>query len=129
MRALFLLLHAVIVVWAVVSAQFLYWLSQRYKGTHPIAYRWRWILDNLGRRVVHPLPRTVDSFRVDGAHTVLEVGPGVGYFSGEVARRVGPEGRVVCVDIQPEMSSSASAARGCYERLADGGGCSRLASG
>ena len=103
MRALFLLLHAVIVVWAVVSAQFLYWLSQRYKGTHPIAYRWRWILDNLGRRVVHPLPQTIDSFRVDRGHTVLEVGPGVGYFSGEVARRVGPEGRVVCVDIQPEM--------------------------
>jgi ubiquinone/menaquinone biosynthesis C-methylase UbiE len=103
MRALFLLLRVVVVVWAVVSAQFLYWLSQRYKGTHPFAYRWRWILDNLGRRVVHPLPRTVDSFHVDGAHTVLEVGPGVGYFSGEVARRVGPEGRLVCVDIQREM--------------------------
>jgi len=61
------------------------------------------MLDNLPRRVVHPLRRTVDSFRVDGAHTVLEVGPGTGYFTVEVARRAGPEGRVVCVDIQPEM--------------------------
>ncbi len=104
MRALFLLLRVVVVAWAVVATWCLYSLTQRYKGTRACPYSWRWVLDNLPRRVVfQPLPSTVDSFRIDGAHTVLELGPGPGYFSVEVARRLGPEGRLVCVDIQPEM--------------------------
>jgi len=37
-----------------------------------------------------------------GEH-VLELGPGPGIFTVEAARRVGPEGRLVAVDIQPEM--------------------------
>ncbi len=35
--------------------------------------------------------------------TVLEPGPGMGFFTLEVARRVGPRGRVVAVDVQPRM--------------------------
>ncbi len=35
--------------------------------------------------------------------TVLEVGPGMGFFSLDVARLIGPEGRLVCVDVQPKM--------------------------
>lgn len=35
--------------------------------------------------------------------TVLEPGPGMGFFTLELARRVGPAGRVVAVDIQPKM--------------------------
>ena len=35
--------------------------------------------------------------------TVLEPGPGMGYFTLELARRVGPAGRVVAVDLQPRM--------------------------
>lgn len=38
--------------------------------------------------------------------TVLEPGPGVGFFTLELARLVGPLGRVVAVDIQPRMLSS-----------------------
>jgi ubiquinone/menaquinone biosynthesis C-methylase UbiE len=34
---------------------------------------------------------------------VLELGPGPGYFTIEASRMVGPEGRVVCLDIQREM--------------------------
>ncbi len=34
---------------------------------------------------------------------VLEPGPGMGYFTLELARRVGPLGRVVCVDTQQQM--------------------------
>jgi ubiquinone/menaquinone biosynthesis C-methylase UbiE len=103
MRALFLLLRVVVVAWAVASALVLYSLTQRYKGTRACPYSWRWMLDNLPRQVVQPLRSTVDSFRIDGVSTVLELGPGSGYFSVEVARRLGPEGRLVCVDIQPEM--------------------------
>ena len=35
--------------------------------------------------------------------TVLEPGPGMGFFTLELARLVGPEGRVVAIDIQPQM--------------------------
>jgi SAM-dependent methyltransferase len=35
--------------------------------------------------------------------TVLEPGPGIGFFTVEAARLVGPTGRVVAVDIQPRM--------------------------
>lgn len=35
--------------------------------------------------------------------TVLEVGPGMGFFSLDVARLIGPEGRLVCVDVQAKM--------------------------
>ncbi len=35
--------------------------------------------------------------------TVLEPGPGMGFFTLEMARRVGPRGRVIAVDVQPKM--------------------------
>ncbi len=35
--------------------------------------------------------------------TVLEPGPGMGFFTLELARRVGSRGRVIAVDIQPKM--------------------------
>jgi len=35
--------------------------------------------------------------------TVLEPGPGMGFFTLEAARRVGHRGRVVAVDVQPKM--------------------------
>jgi len=35
--------------------------------------------------------------------TVLEPGPGMGFFTLEIARRVGASGRVIAVDIQPQM--------------------------
>jgi ubiquinone/menaquinone biosynthesis C-methylase UbiE len=37
--------------------------------------------------------------------TVLEPGPGMGFFTIELARRVGARGRVVAVDVQPRMLS------------------------
>jgi ubiquinone/menaquinone biosynthesis C-methylase UbiE len=35
--------------------------------------------------------------------TVFEPGPGMGFFTLEMARMVGPHGRIVAVDIQPQM--------------------------
>jgi tRNA A58 N-methylase Trm61 len=35
--------------------------------------------------------------------TVLEPGPGMGFFTLELARRVGERGRVIAVDVQPRM--------------------------
>ncbi len=48
-------------------------------------------------------PRTIlRPFLAEGM-TVVEPGPGMGFFTLDVARLVGPTGRVVAVDIQPRM--------------------------
>jgi len=52
--------------------------------------------------------------------TVLEPGPGMGFFTLELARRVGPAGRVIAVDIQPKMIA------GLKRRLARAGVLDRV---
>ena len=54
------------------------------------------------RRLVYD-PRKVLAPYVREGMTVLEPGPGMGFFTLELARLVGPSGRVVAVDIQPRM--------------------------
>lgn len=48
-------------------------------------------------------PRAALSPWVKTGDTVLEPGPGMGFFTLELARLVGPAGRVVAVDLQPKM--------------------------
>lgn len=48
-------------------------------------------------------PSTILSPYVTEGMTVLEPGPGMGFFTLELARLVGPTGRVVAVDLQPRM--------------------------
>ena len=63
----------------------------------------------LGCLLANPLrrwaqdPAAILRPHVAGGMTVLEPGPGVGYFTLELARLVGPGGRVVAVDVQPRM--------------------------
>ena len=51
-------------------------------------------------------PRKELSPYVREGMTVLEPGPGMGFFTLELARLVGPAGRVVAVDMQPRMLAS-----------------------
>ena len=48
-------------------------------------------------------PEEILSGYVCEGMTVLEVGPGMGYFSIPLARMVGPRGKVICVDMQEKM--------------------------
>lgn len=48
-------------------------------------------------------PRSILSPYVSEGMTVLEPGPGMGFFTLELARLVGQSGRVIAVDIQPKM--------------------------
>jgi len=48
-------------------------------------------------------PSRILSPLVRAGMIVLEPGPGMGFFTLELARLVGPEGRVVAVDVQPKM--------------------------
>lgn len=60
------------------------------------------LLANPLRRLVHDPARILTPYVGDGM-TVLEPGPGMGFFTLELARRVGSRGRVVAVDVQPKM--------------------------
>ena len=63
----------------------------------------------LGHLLASPLRRLFSDPRpmldpyVREGMTVLEPGPGMGFFTLEIARRIGPNGRVVALDIQPQM--------------------------
>jgi ubiquinone/menaquinone biosynthesis C-methylase UbiE len=51
-------------------------------------------------------PRAIVGPFVSEGMTVLEPGPGMGFFTLELAHRVGASGRVVAVDVQPRMLSA-----------------------
>lgn len=55
------------------------------------------------RRWLRQDPAKVLSPYVREGMTVFEPGPGMGFFTLELARRVGDTGRVVAVDVQPRM--------------------------
>jgi ubiquinone/menaquinone biosynthesis C-methylase UbiE len=54
------------------------------------------------RRWAHD-PHRILAPHVSAGQTVLEVGPGMGFFTLELAKLVGPHGRVVTVDCQERM--------------------------
>jgi SAM-dependent methyltransferase len=54
------------------------------------------------RRLLHD-PAAILAPYVGQGMTALEPGPGMGFFTLELARRVGASGRVIAVDLQPRM--------------------------
>ena len=66
----------------------------------------------VGRLLLSPLRKLVENPKkifgpfVDEGMVVLEPGCAMGYFTLPLARMVGSEGRVIAVDIQPEMLAS-----------------------
>ncbi|TAK66321.1 MAG: methyltransferase domain-containing protein, partial [Dehalococcoidia bacterium] len=93
--------------WAAVSAVaavlVAVWMRERYGRGGPFPARDALALLNRQRRRLHPVEETVRFFRIKPGDTVLEIGPGPGYFSIEAARVAGAGGRVVCLDVQPGM--------------------------
>jgi SAM-dependent methyltransferase len=65
-----------------------------------------YILASPIRRLLQGDPEKILEPYVREGMTVLEPGPGMGFFTLPLARRVGPTGRVVAVDIQPKMIAS-----------------------
>ena len=56
-----------------------------------------------GRRLVAGTERILGAFGLRAGERALEIGPGTGFYSLGAARRLGPSGRLICLDIQPEM--------------------------
>lgn len=71
------------------------------------------------RRLLHDPEKILAPYLREGM-TVLEPGPGMGFFTIALARMVGPSGRVVAVDIQRKMLD------GLKHRLAKAGLLDRL---
>ncbi len=47
--------------------------------------------------------RVVAALEIPRGSTVIDLGAGVGYFTWRLAKQVGPTGRVIATDVQPEM--------------------------
>jgi ubiquinone/menaquinone biosynthesis C-methylase UbiE len=59
-------------------------------------------LDNFFRQLIHKPDKILGPFIKNGM-TVLDMGCGPGYFTTELARLVGEEGKVIAADLQKEM--------------------------
>jgi ubiquinone/menaquinone biosynthesis C-methylase UbiE len=71
------------------------------KRSAPCPASLSWLVDlPFRRRYLRPV---LDRVGTQAGETVLELGPGPGAFTVEAARRAGPEGKLVAVDIQAEM--------------------------
>ena len=76
-------------------------LAHRSGSSTPCPATLSWLVHNpLRRRYMRPI---LDRAGLQPGERVLELGPGPGAFTVDAARRVGQAGRVIAVDIQPEM--------------------------
>ncbi len=64
-----------------------------------------YVLASPVRRWISDDPHTLLRRYVREGMTVLEPGPGMGFFTVPLAELVGPSGRVIAVDVQPKMIS------------------------
>jgi ubiquinone/menaquinone biosynthesis C-methylase UbiE len=101
------LLASIVFGWAVVSALvalYLYvQLRERFGRGGPMPASQAGLLLTPARRWLHPAREMLERFGIRPGDTVLELGPGPGYFTVEAARLTAARGRVVCLDVQPEM--------------------------
>jgi SAM-dependent methyltransferase len=76
-------------------------LASRFGASAPCPAALSWLVCNpLRRWYTRPV---LDRVGIRPGERVLELGPGPGAFTVDAARRAGPEGRLVAVDIQPAM--------------------------
>ncbi len=102
-KALWILLMAVggLVLFWLFPLKLLARLASRFGHSSPCPASLSWLVDNpLRHRYLGP---ALDRIGIQPGERVLELGPGPGTFTVGAARRVGAEGRLVAVDIQPEM--------------------------
>jgi ubiquinone/menaquinone biosynthesis C-methylase UbiE len=61
------------------------------------------LIDNPLRRKIQPPDETAERHGIRAGMRVLEVGPGNGTYTLGIARKAGPEGEVIAIDIEPRM--------------------------
>jgi len=75
----------------------------------PMSYLGADWLERSNREVTQQPEKVLDALKIAPGSTVADIGAGTGYFSVRLAKRVGPQGRVLATDIQPEMLARLSA--------------------
>jgi arsenite methyltransferase len=75
-------------------------------GNFPYPHQAAALLDNPFRRLLVNPDRLADGLSLTGSERVLELGPGPGFFSVEIARRL-TGGQLDLFDLQPEMLDKA----------------------
>lgn len=80
--------------------------KRREQGSSPFPHQAAFLLDNPLRRTVFKPERIVNAIGLSGAEQVLELGPGPGFYSVEIARRL-TQGQLNLFDLQPEMLARA----------------------
>jgi len=80
--------------------------QSRKLGDFPFPHQAAFVLDNPVRRILTNPKGVVDRLRLTGGEQVLELGPGPGFYSVEIARRL-TGGRLELFDVQPEMLDKA----------------------
>ena len=60
-------------------------------------------IDNPLRRSLQPPSKVVDWIGIERGMSVLEIGPGPGTFTFEAARRLGDDGKLYAIDIEPRL--------------------------
>jgi ubiquinone/menaquinone biosynthesis C-methylase UbiE len=105
----FRVLKMVAFLWAAISALLAIfawlWVRERYGRGGPFPAKDALSLLNPMRGRLQPIESTLRAFRVREGRTVLELGPGPGYFTIGASSAVGSNGRVICVDVQQAMLS------------------------
>jgi ubiquinone/menaquinone biosynthesis C-methylase UbiE len=80
--------------------------KRREQGASPFPHQAAFMLNNPLRRAVFKPQRVVDAIGLSGSEQVLELGPGPGFYSVEIARRL-TSGQLHLFDLQPEMLARA----------------------
>ncbi len=60
-------------------------------------------LERTSREIEEAPSQLMDALKLTKGMTIADIGAGSGYFTRRMARRIGDEGKVLAVDIQPEM--------------------------
>ena len=103
LKALWILLNIIggVVIFWLFPLKLISRLAARFGQSAPCPASLDWLVDNPIRRwEMRPI---LDRIGIRPGERVLELGPGPGMFTVEAAQRVGSEGRLIAVDIQPKM--------------------------
>jgi SAM-dependent methyltransferase len=116
MKTLKLFFKLLLVLLGLVAGLVFFWLfplkliarlAARFGHASPCPASLAWLVNNpIRRRYMRPV---LDRVGIRPGERVLELGPGPGAFTCDAAQRVGPEGQIVAVDIQPDMIAQVEA--------------------
>ena len=77
-------------------------IAQETESSHVCPYQFAFMLDNWLRKLIQKPGKMLGDYIKKG-DTVIDVGCGPGFFTIDIAKMVGENGKVVAVDLQPQM--------------------------